>query len=342
MTDQTAHQPAMCAVSRDFAASVYVSEGSPTARDLCHWLSMMTPGLVTDPETAINDLYAPFVREAHVAHRPMELIHEARVDRMARLRPMHGRLMGTRMGLIGSKREEDVVHEAFLGWGLLDVQVKKERVGLQPGEAKVHVTAHGPKALGDLVGCRFPSRLIAEAHIAHDENRKPHRRDPVCFDLAAMGAFKNRYSPILLLRCLAWLAGGTHLFGTWKRVETTHGVAITIPMEDLGKALGAPWLKTKTQVDDLVFKSLPGSQRRTKKDDKKPEQAPGIIGELRGAGIDLHPIWQTVRGYSRVHTGLTLQISRIAPDKKPRPRLQPAVTARPVRPRRKGAFEPPY
>jgi hypothetical protein len=329
MTAQTAHQPIMRAVSRDFAASVYVAEGEPTARDLVHWLSMMTPALMSDAETAIDGYYAPFVREAYVPHRPMELIHEARVDRMARLKPMHGRLMETRMGLIGSKREEDVVHEAFLGWGLMETR---------PGEAKAHVTGHGPKALGDAVGCRFPSHLLGEAHVAHDERKG---RDPVWFDLAAMGAFKNRYSPLIYLRCLAWLAGGTHLFGSWKRVKTTSGIELTVPMEDLGKALGAPWLRTKTQIDDLVFKSLPGSQRRTKKDDKEPERLPGVIGELAAAGIDLHPVWQTVRGYSRVHTGLTLQISRSASDKTPRPRLQPPVTPRPVTPVEDG-FEPPF
>jgi hypothetical protein len=319
MTDQQTPPPSMRTVSRSFAASVYVAEGEPTARDITHWLSMMTPGLVDDAgtaieaKTAINAFYAPFVREAYVAHRPMELIKEAHVDRMARLKPMHGRLMGTTMAFMGPKDAEDVAHKAFLGWGVMGLEVIKEPMGDEPRQAKAHVTAHQPKTLGDPVGCRFPSHLMGIAHIADDVIKG---RESVWFDIDAMGLFKCRYSPILCLRILAWLAGDMTLYGGWKREETLAGVKITIPFDDLGKALGAPHIRMRTHFDALVLKPA-----------LKDFKAAGAR-----LGFTLHrPTWNTVRGYERVYNGLTLTITRRGRTTTPKPKLKPRAVARPAR-----------
>jgi len=278
-------------VSRNFASSIVITGGEPTARDLVHWLSMMAPGLVTVDDGGVSTLAAQHIRgvPADVASLPLDLIREARVDRMARLRPMHDRLMATTVMAVDNP--QDVV-PAFLGWSAIEFEPTRPRDGDRPGSGIVHRCERQPRNLAEPVACRFPSYVLALAHIDHDEKE---RRSPVWFDINAMGNFKCRYSPIVYLRCLAWLAGDVKMGKAWRRKTTTYGIELTIPFGDLGVALGAPHVHMRTHWDAYVLKPA--------------------IRDLDAAGIDLHPVWHRATGYDRVYTGLTLKISRATKDK---------------------------
>lgn len=207
---------ACLACSRRFAAGLVMVSGDAGARDIVAWMAAVLPTAVVYPGgdgSAVQGL-SNHSMHATVA-TPASVMRLAGIDRLGRLLAGMDRMTATRVRLLGL---DGIELQALWRYVAAD----------QPEEAPTS---------GEDAAAWTPGWLLAEAHIEADEAEE---RDPVILDLDRMRGMRCRYSPVLHLRAHAWLAGGTPLRRGWRRnVAATGGVAMRIPAEDVGLALGA-------------------------------------------------------------------------------------------------------
>lgn len=132
---------------------------------------------------------------------------------------------------------------------------------------------------------------------------------PVEVNLSAMAAFRSRFSAVVYLRALAWMAGhGTPT--AWHRTKPGPRVSLTVPMADLPRALGTDSL---AMMGDWNAKAL-GARGR----------GGPVHEDLATAGIRLATDWRMEGvgyGSREVPTALRITVSRIAgAQRRPLPR----------------------
>jgi hypothetical protein len=122
-----------------------------------------------------------------------------------------------------------------------------------------------------------------------------HERWPVLVDVSALARFRCRYSGILYLRALAWLAGA----GTskrWERSPPGPRVTITVPVQDLHRALGHGNLRMVGEWNTQAF----GAGGR----------GGPVHEDLARAGIRLKTEWiAAAAGYGTRQTPVALRIT---------------------------------
>lgn len=266
---------AYVACSRRFAAGLVVVSGDAGARDLVAWMAAVLPAAVAYPHgdrSAVQSL-SDDTMHGTVA-TPASVMRLAGIDRIGRLMAGMDRMAATRVRLLGL---DGIELQALWRYDAAD------RRGDAPG-AREDAAAW------------TPGWLLAEAHIEADEAEE---RDPVIVDLERMRGMRCRYSPVLHLRAHAWIAGGMKLRRGWRRtMAATGGVVMQIPWHDVGLALGAEWIKSRRDADQLVLTPA--------------------IAELADAGVSMAARWIRRPGYDRVYDTLTLTVTAMAADKRPR------------------------
>ncbi|WP_449410043.1 hypothetical protein [Methylobacterium komagatae] len=267
--------PAFVACSRRFAAGLTVVSGDAGARDLVAWMAAVLPAAAACPA---GDGSAVQRLSNHTMHgtvaTPASVMRIAGIDRLGRLLAGMDRMAATRVRLLG-----------------LD--------GIELPALWRYVAADRPEEAPNRdedAAAWTPGWLLAEAHIEADEVEE---RDPVILDLDRMRGMRCRYSPVLHLRAHAWIAGGVKLRRGWRRnVSATGGVAMQVPWHDVGLALGAEWIRSRRDADQLVLTPA--------------------IAELADAGVSMSARWVRRPGYDRVYDALVLTVTAMAADKRPR------------------------
>lgn len=281
---------AYVACSRRFAAGLTMVSGDAGARDLVAWMAAVLPAATAYPD---GDGSAVQALSNHAVHAtvatPSSVMRIAGIDRLGRLFAGMDRMVATRVRLLGLDGME---LQALWRYDAAD----------RPGQ---------PPATGEDAAAWTPGWLLAEAHIEADE---AEGRDPVSLDLDRMRGMRCRYSPVLHLRAHAWIAGGVKLRRGWRRtMAATGGIGMLIPWHDVGLALGAEWIRSRRDADQLVLTPA--------------------IAELADAGVSMSARWVRRQGYDRVYDALVLNVAAMAADKRPRRILPVRRAPNPPRPR---------
>lgn len=255
-------------LSRRFAASLAIAEGPMTSLDLALWLGFVTHALTLDdaPEEAGGTTRQAWLvdDEAVVWAHGRTLLAATGLRSYAQLGRPFERLAATEVtfGRQGHR------HRLWHGWegSPVDRDTPTE-VGLVSGFAL---------AWGSIEGQLWP----------------------VSVNLSAMARFRSRFSAVVYLRALAWLAGaGTP--STWKRTPPGADVTLTIPVRDLARALGTSQLAGMREWNAKAF----GTAGR----------GGPVHEDLETAGIRLVTTWVMAgEGLRQVPVALRIRVSRSA------------------------------
>ena len=270
-------------LSRYFAAGLCLRGGSLTSLDLCLWLAAVsgTLALVDEPDESGLTMRDHWMT-AHGDAAPVWIAG-----------PVLLQATGQR-GYALLERSFERLAEARVSIGL-------------HGPADAHRLWHGweatPVSKEDPIDRGVVSGLmLTQAMIEGD----PH---PVAVNLSAMAAFRSRFSALIYLRALGWMAGaGTPK--SWSRTRPGPRVSVTVPIGDLHRALGTDSL---AMVGDWNAKAFgPGGRGGP------------VHEDLATAGIRLKTEWRMgAAGYGtrQVPTGLRITVSTIAgAERRPLPR----------------------
>ena len=285
--------PTLSYVSRRLASGAVIAYGDATARDIALWLSGLSVAAtapVPGATSPVDGLMATRMTHANVPMRSLMAL--AGVDRLALLRPSIIRLQGTQIRLM-SMADEQV--QACIGWEAMNEGQGEEH---EAGQATLY---REPAFTVETAALFYPGLLAAEAHVDNDVSARVPV-EPVAFRLATLARMRSRYSPLLYLRALAWLRGPVPLRAGWKKRFVGVGrVEMRVPMPDAELLIGVPAYKTRHDYDRYAL---------------APAKA-----DLAMAGINMHVEWETLPGYARVvsHLSLTMSLST-APVRAARPK----------------------
>lgn len=269
-------------LSRYFAAGLCLRGGSLTSLDLCLWLAAVsgTLALVDEPDAegvTMRDHWATAADDAAPVWVVGRVLLEATGQRgYGQLARSFERLAEARasIGLHGAD-----AHQLWHGW-----------------EADP-VSRDAPIERGVVSGI-----LLTMAMIEGD----PH---PVSVNLSAMAGFRSRFSALIYLRALGWMAGA----GTpkaWNRTKPGTSVTVTVPIGELHRALGTDSL---AMVGDWNAKAFGAGGR-----------GGPVHDDLATAGIRLKTDWRMAAGgygTRQLPTALRITVSTIAgAERRPLPR----------------------
>lgn len=273
--------PFLVPVARRFAASFSIVDGPATSLDLALWLGAVSHALTMEEEPAEGEvpLRTAWIQSdvAPIWLCGRTLLAAAGVrSHTALVRPFE-RLAETTVSLGGRK---GVTHRLWQGW---------------EGNPIDRLT---PKERGVVSG-----RALAWGMI-------PGQAWPVAANLTAMAHFRSRFSAVIYLRALAWMAGaGTPT--TWKRTAPGDHVTVTIPMRDLARALGTGQLQGMGPWNKKAF----GTGGR----------GGPVHDDLLSAGVRLRTRWLMAgAGARQVPVALEVRASRIGGAGKTPRELRPA------------------
>ncbi|MBD8909074.1 hypothetical protein [Methylorubrum zatmanii] len=273
--------PFLVPVSRRFAASLSIIDGPATSLDLALWLGAVSHALRLEDEPAEGELplRTAWILEdaAPVSISGRTLLAAAGVRSHGTLVRPFERLAETNVSLGGRKGR---THRLWHGWeGDPIDRMTPEEVGIVSGVALAWGMIHG-------------------------------QAWPVVANVTAMARFRSRFSAVIYLRALAWMAGaGTPT--TWKRTAPGDHVTVTIPMRDLARAMGTRQLQGMGPWNAKAF----GTGGR----------GGPVHDDLKSAGILLRTKWNMAgTGARRVPLSLEVRASRIGGAGKTPRELRPA------------------
>lgn len=273
--------PILVPVSRRFAASLSIVDGPATSLDLALWLGAVSRSLALkdEPEKGALPLRTQWIVSdaAPVWISGRNLLAAAGVRSHGTLVRPFERLAETNVSLGGRKGR---THRLWHGWeGDPIDRVTPEEVGIVSGVALAWGMIHG-------------------------------QAWPVVANVTAMARFRSRFSAILYLRTLAWMAGaGTP--STWQRTAPGDHVTVTIPMRDLARALGTGQLQGMGPWNAKAF----GTAGR----------GGPVHEDLMSAGVRLRTRWVMAgAGARQVPVALEVRASRIGGAGKTPRELRPA------------------
>lgn len=255
-------------LSRRFAASLAIAAGPATSLDFALWLGFVAHALTLDdgPDEAGGTTRQTWLvdDEAAVWAHGRTLLAATGLRSYAQLQRPFERLATTEVTFGRQGRR----HRLWHGWeGSPANRDTSCEVGLVSGFAL---------AWGMIDGLKWP----------------------VSVNLSAMARFRSRFSAVVYLRALAWLAGaGTP--STWKRTPPGNDVTLTIPVRDLARALGTSQLAGMREWNAKAF----GTAGR----------GGPVHEDLETAGIRLVTHWVMAgAGLRQVPVALRIRVSRSA------------------------------
>lgn len=267
-------------LSRTFAGSLCLSEGMLTPVDMALWLAAMADELVRvdDPDASgvtLRDAWRTAEDDAAPIYMAGRKLLQATGLRT------HGALARPFERLAAARLSLGQDGDTFTPWHGWEVD---------------------PIGRDNPVDRGVVSGMLLTMGMIHDT------RFPVSVNVSALGRFRNRTSPWLYLRALAWMAGaGTPK--SWKRSPPGDRVAVTVPMGELHRAIGVPG---GAMVGDWAGAFGPGGRGGP------------VHADLATAGIKLETTWRmgaTGYGTRQVPTGLRITVARVAgAERRPLPR----------------------
>ncbi|GBU19681.1 MULTISPECIES: hypothetical protein [unclassified Methylobacterium] len=269
-------------VSRNLAASLSVVDGPMTSLDLALWLGLVCHALTLEDEP---DADGGTLRDEWI------LSDEAVVW-------AHGRTLLAATGM----RAYSQLERPFERLAATTVSIGRRGRGhrLWKGWEASPVDRETPTEVG----------IVSGAVLAWGSIHGQPWTVPV--NLSALARFRSRFSAIVYLRALAWLAGaGTP--STWKRTPPGDDVTVTIPVQDLPRALGTAQLDGMREWDAKAL----GTAGR----------GGPVQEDLETAGIRMVTQWVMAgAGRRQVPVALRIRVSRgaVAAPKGRRQRQAPA------------------
>ncbi|TXN71906.1 hypothetical protein [Methylobacterium sp. WL6] len=255
-------------ISRRVCASLCLADGPATPLDMALWLAVVgdMAAIVDEPdEDGITMLDGWAVSDAAAVwcHRDTLLAAtgQPRLSDLARPFDRLGRTEFT-LGLTNPRR-----FRLWRGWEFdAPSRLEPTAVGIVSGMVMTQTMIHGDPF-------------------------------PVAVDALGMARFRSRWSPLVYMRCLAWLAGaGTAK--SWQRSRPGDTVVVTIPVDALHRGLGSGTLTWPGDWNARAF--------------GRGGRGGPVHEDLESVGIRLKTEWVQGRvGLYMQTTGLRMTVSRL-------------------------------